>query len=62
MEAANSAEWLDKKPVYVAWMWDLAIARSEAEISWCERTARKVEAGEPYLPGVPKDAEWPGHL
>jgi DNA-binding PadR family transcriptional regulator len=62
MESAASSDWIDKKPVYVTWMWDLAAARSEAEIAWCERTAVKIEAGEPYLPGVPKDEEWPGHL
>lgn len=51
LEAATKAEWLDQKPVYVSWMWELSIARSEVEISWCERTARKIESGEPYMPG-----------
>jgi DNA-binding PadR family transcriptional regulator len=53
LEAATQAEWADAKPAYVAWMWELAIARSEAEIAWCERTAKRIEAGEPYL------TEWP---
>jgi DNA-binding PadR family transcriptional regulator len=51
LEAATTADWLDKKPVYVSWMWELTMARSEAEIAWCERTAQKIEKGEPYLPG-----------
>ena len=24
------------------------MARAEAEIAWCERTAKRIEAGEPY--------------
>jgi DNA-binding PadR family transcriptional regulator len=61
LEAATNAEWADQKPVYVAWMWELSIVRAEAEIAWCERTAKKVEAGEPYMPGVPREMEWPQH-
>jgi DNA-binding PadR family transcriptional regulator len=37
-----------EKPAYVGWIWELAIDRAEAEISWCERTAKRVEAGESY--------------
>jgi DNA-binding PadR family transcriptional regulator len=48
LEAATSADWLDSKPTYVAWMWELSMARAEAEIAWCERTAKRVESGEPY--------------
>ena len=51
LETLTSAEWIDRKPVYVAWMWELAIARAEAEIAWCERTAQRIEKGEPYMPG-----------
>jgi DNA-binding PadR family transcriptional regulator len=54
LEAATKADWADNKPVYVAWMWELTIVRSEAEIAWCERTAKKIEAGEPYMPGGPE--------
>ncbi|WP_433370606.1 helix-turn-helix transcriptional regulator [Actinoplanes sp. CA-142083] len=54
LEAATQAEWADQKPIYVAWMWELQINRAEAEIAWCERTAEKIEAGEPYLPGIIK--------
>nr|WP_203725126.1 PadR family transcriptional regulator [Actinoplanes durhamensis] len=46
LEAATKADWADQKPVYVSWMWELTIVRSEAEILWCERTAKKIEAGE----------------
>jgi DNA-binding PadR family transcriptional regulator len=50
LEAALGADWLDNKPVYVAWMWELVMARSQAEIDWCGRIAARVESGEPYLP------------
>src|SRR5262249_40173642 len=42
IEAATAADWADKKPVYVGWMWELTIARAEAEIAWCERTAKRI--------------------
>jgi hypothetical protein len=50
LEAALSADWLDDKPTYVAWMWELTMARSQAEIEWCGRIAARVESGVPYLP------------
>jgi DNA-binding PadR family transcriptional regulator len=59
LEAAMQAEWTEQKPVYVGWMWELSIVRAEAEIAWCERTAKKVESGERYMPGVPIEKEWP---
>jgi DNA-binding PadR family transcriptional regulator len=49
LEAATKADWADQKPPFVAWMWELSIVRSEAEIAWCERTAKRVEEGEPYV-------------
>ena len=49
LEAAMKADWLDK-PTYVSWMWELTMARSAAEIAWCERIAQRIESGEPYLP------------
>jgi DNA-binding PadR family transcriptional regulator len=52
LEAALQVDWLDNKPAYVAWMWELNIARAEAEIAWCERTAKRVESGESYQPPV----------
>jgi DNA-binding PadR family transcriptional regulator len=50
LQAATAAEWADRKPVFVSWMWELTIMRSEAEIEWCERTARRIEDGESYVP------------
>jgi len=38
-------EWA---PVHVAWLKELWADRAEAEIAWCERVARRIEAGEGY--------------
>jgi len=43
LRAAIKADWADHKPAYVSWMWELSIDRSEAEIGWCERTAKLIE-------------------
>ena len=51
LDAAMTADWVDKKPAFVSWMWERNIAISEAEIAWCERTAERIESGESY--GVP---------
>ena len=56
LQAATAAEWADQKPVFVSWMWELTIVRSEAEIEWCERTAQRIEEGESYVRPCP-DAE-----
>jgi DNA-binding PadR family transcriptional regulator len=56
LQAAAEADWADHKPAYVSWMWELTMVRSEAEIAWCERTAKRIEAGEPYSAGGPA---WP---
>ncbi len=40
----------DTKPTHVAWMFELTIMRMEAEITWCERVAARVEAGEDLFP------------
>ncbi|MEU9505064.1 PadR family transcriptional regulator [Micromonospora sp. NPDC048170] len=37
-------------PVHVGWMSELWAARSEAEISWCEQIAERIESGVSYLP------------
>ena len=50
LRAAQKADWADHKPIFVSWMWELTIDRSEAEIRWCFRTAERIESGEPYLP------------
>jgi DNA-binding PadR family transcriptional regulator len=55
LRAAMKTEWLDRKPTFVSWMWELTIERSEAEISWCTRTAERIELGEPYL----RETSWP---
>lgn len=51
LEAAMTADWVDNKPVYVSWLWERSIAIAEAEIAWCERTAKRIESGESY--GLP---------
>jgi DNA-binding PadR family transcriptional regulator len=51
LEAALGADWLDQKPVYVAWMWELSMARATAEIDWCGRIAARIESGTPYFSG-----------
>lgn len=50
LQAAMSADWVQHKPPFVSWMWELTIERSEAEVRWCERTAKRIESGESYLP------------
>jgi DNA-binding PadR family transcriptional regulator len=47
------AGWVDDKPPHVGWLLELANARSEAEIAWCERVARRIEAGEGLHEGDP---------
>jgi DNA-binding PadR family transcriptional regulator len=61
LQAATESDWADNKPTYVSWMWELTTVRAEAEIAWCERTAKRIEAGESYSPGGPDNdrAGWP---
>ncbi|MER7415359.1 hypothetical protein ABT346_00995 [Micromonospora peucetia] len=40
----------ETKPAHVGWVFELWTARSEAEISWCERIAERIESGVSYLP------------
>jgi DNA-binding PadR family transcriptional regulator len=67
LRAAQKADWADHKPIFVSWMWELTIDRSEAEILWCHRTADRIESGEPYLPssfkasGGPAPTGWVDH-
>ena len=35
----------ETKPAHVGWMFELTVARLEAEIAWCERIAARIEAG-----------------
>lgn len=50
LQAAMATNWSTAKPTFVSWMWDLTIDRSEAEIAWCARTAKRIESGESYQP------------
>lgn len=50
LRSSIDSEWMRRtKPAFVAWQFELTLARLEAEITWCERVAARVEAGEPYL-------------
>ncbi|MEU8815623.1 PadR family transcriptional regulator [Actinoplanes sp. NPDC048796] len=42
LDAAMKAEWADNKPEYVSWMWERSAVILEAEIAWCERTAKRI--------------------
>jgi len=50
--AGLATEWIRRKPVHVAWMWELGIGRAEAEIAWCERVAKLIESGVSYVPAI----------
>jgi DNA-binding PadR family transcriptional regulator len=50
LRGALGADWARTKPVFVSWMWELAIERSEAEIRWCGRVAELIDSGVSYLP------------
>lgn len=42
-----ASSWMrESKPAHVAWMFELIIARAEAEVAWCIRVADRLEAGE----------------
>lgn len=48
---ALASQWMAQtKPVHVAWVFELNVARMEAEIAWCERIAERIEGGAPYAP------------
>ncbi|MBG0561633.1 PadR family transcriptional regulator [Actinoplanes sp. NEAU-A11] len=48
LRAALGADWAKEKPAFVSWMWELGIARAEAEIAWCSRIAGLIESGEDF--------------
>ena len=63
LQAAMGADWAQHKPPYVSWLWERSVECAEAEIRWCERIAKRIEAGESYLPPNfvakgPKPAGW----
>jgi DNA-binding PadR family transcriptional regulator len=42
-----ASAWMrDTKPIHVAWMFELLIARAEAEVAWCIRIADRIEGGD----------------
>lgn len=53
---ALASEWMRQtKPAHVAWMFELQVARMEAEIAWCERIATRLERGISLFPeGMPR--------
>lgn len=61
LRAALNSDWRKSKPVYVSWMWELAIDRSETEISWCARMAERIESGVAYMSeSFEKQEGWEG--
>ncbi|MET8119209.1 PadR family transcriptional regulator [Micromonospora sp. NPDC005189] len=64
MRASIESDWIrTSKPVHVGWMFELWSARAEAEMSWCERIAERIESGVSYLPAglenVDGWSQWP---
>ncbi|GAA3738780.1 PadR family transcriptional regulator [Micromonospora maritima] len=62
MRASLDSDWVrNRKPVHVGWMFELWLARAEAETAWCERIAERIESGVSYLPAGMEQAEgWSG--
>jgi DNA-binding PadR family transcriptional regulator len=49
LRGALDTDWMRKsKPAHVGWMFELSVARNEAEMAWCERIADRIESGESY--------------
>ncbi|MET7468533.1 PadR family transcriptional regulator [Micromonospora sp. NPDC005686] len=62
MRASLDSDWVrTRKPVHVGWMFELWLARAEAETAWCERIAERIESGVSYLPdGMERAEGWSG--
>ncbi|MFD2766934.1 PadR family transcriptional regulator [Micromonospora eburnea] len=62
MRASLESDWVrNRKPVHVGWMFELWLARGEAEMAWCDRIAERIESGVSYLPSAMEGAEgWSG--
>lgn len=62
MRASLDSDWVrNSKPVHVTWMFELWLARAEAEVAWCGRIAERIDSGVSYLPaGVAGTEGWPG--
>jgi DNA-binding PadR family transcriptional regulator len=41
----DKSGWINSKPPHVLWNFELVVAKIEAEIDWCIRTAERVEGG-----------------
>jgi DNA-binding PadR family transcriptional regulator len=58
MRASLESDWVrNRKPVHVGWMFELWLARAEADMAWCERIAERIESGVPYLPAGTEQVE-----
>jgi DNA-binding PadR family transcriptional regulator len=57
LRAAIGSGWARTKPTHVTWMWELGVARADAEIDWCERTAARIDSGVSYVPDTVDDAD-----
>lgn len=57
LATAMRTRWMRGKPAHLGWMWELDIARAEAEIAWCERVASLIESGVSYIPDSVDDVE-----
>jgi DNA-binding PadR family transcriptional regulator len=62
MRASLDSDWMRRsKPVHVGWMFELWMARAEAEVGWCERIANRIDSGVSYLPDALVNAPgWEG--
>ncbi|MEV0429591.1 PadR family transcriptional regulator [Micromonospora sp. NPDC050495] len=62
MRASLDSDWVrNRKPVHVGWMFELWLARAEADMAWCERIAERIESGVSYLPaGMGQTEGWSG--
>ncbi|MEV4770900.1 PadR family transcriptional regulator [Micromonospora humida] len=62
MRASLDSDWVrNSKPVHVTWMFELWLARAEAEMAWCGRIAERIDSGVSYLPAGLTGADvWPG--
>ncbi|MFG3686212.1 PadR family transcriptional regulator [Micromonospora sp. NPDC047740] len=60
MRASLESDWVrNSKPVHVGWMFELWLARAEADMAWCARIAERIESGVSYLPAsIEQAAEW----
>lgn len=58
LRAGLAAHWMRQKPAHVSWMFELGIAKAEAEVAWCLRVAGLIESNVSYVPdSVSDDAD-----